>query len=181
LCLDPGITLLIGWRGGNNAPKHRLALRAPLSTRASWSYLLFDRLHVVAEHPAIRAAAAVPAQFRLLYPLDPAFPAQVDGAGHRFEPDDLGKSPPLQLAATFLLHPAAAWAVAATANRAATWTTPSIHLFVPLWMGPSRDGHPLFYIHISGTRRRGQAQGTVVLRGPHSLRLSPRSLPALST
>ena len=144
-----GITLLIGWRGGNQAPNIALALSLTFIYASIVVNLLFDRLHVV---PNIRQFAQL-----LLFLLSSAFyirstqlfPRKLTAQDIASSPTIWGKSPPLQLAATFLLHPAAAWAIAATAS-ALLLTTPSIHLFVPLWMAITATGILFFYITLRG-------------------------------
>jgi hypothetical protein len=144
-----GITLLIGWRGGNHAPNVALALSLTFIFDGVVVDSLVDRLHVATN---IRQFLQL-----LLFLLSSAFyirstqlfPRKLTAQDVASSPTIWGKAPPLQSMATFLLHPAAAWAISATAG-ALLFTRPSIHLFVPIWMAITATGILFFYITLRG-------------------------------
>jgi len=144
-----GITLMIGWRGGNHAPNIAIALSLTFIYGSIVAGLLFDRLHVV---PNIRGFVQL-----LLFLLSSAFyirstqlfPRKLTTADVASSPTIWGKSPPLRLAAASLLHPAAAWAISATAT-AVIMTTQDVRVFVPMRMAVTATGILFFYITLRG-------------------------------
>jgi len=144
-----GISLLIAWRAGDHAPNMAIALSLTFIYGSVVVTLLFDRLHVM---PLIRQ----PAQM-LLFFLGSAlyirssqlFPRKLTAADIASSPTIWGKSPPLQKAAAFLLHPAAAWIISATAC-AVILIAADIRVFVPLWMAITAIGILFFYISLRG-------------------------------
>jgi len=144
-----GITLLIGWRGGDHAPNIAIALSLTFIYGGIVAGLLLDRLHVVAH---IRQFVQL-----LLFLLSSAFyirstqlfPRMLTTADIASSPTIWGKLPPLKLAATFLLHPAAAWAISATAT-AVIATVPNAHVFVPMLMAITATGILFFYLTLRG-------------------------------
>jgi len=144
-----GITLLVAWRAGNHAPNVAIALSLTFIYGGTVVSVLFDRLHVA---PLSRQ----PAQLLLLL-LSSAFyirstqlfPRKLTAADIASSPTIWGKSKPLRQLATWLLHPAAAWGIAATAT-AVMLVAPSIHVFYPLWMAITATGILFFYITFRG-------------------------------
>jgi hypothetical protein len=144
-----GITLLIGWRGGNHAPNIAIALSLTFIYGSIVVSLLFDRLHVV---PHIRQFVQL-----LLFLLSSAFyirstqlfPRKLAAADISSSPTIWGKSPPLRMAAASLLHPAAAWAISATAT-AVIVATQDVRVIVPMWMAITATGIIYFYISFRG-------------------------------
>ena len=144
-----GITLSIGWRGGNHAPNIAIALSLTFIFGTVVVGVLFDRLHV---EPHTRQFVQL-----LLFLLSSAFyirstqlfPRMLTAADIASSPTLWGKSPPLQTAAVFLLHPAAAWAIAATAT-ATIFVTQDMRVFLPMWMAITATGILFFYITLRG-------------------------------
>jgi len=143
------ITLLIGWRGGNHAPNIAIALSLTFIYGSIVVTLLFERLHFA---PTLRPYVQL-----LMFLLSGAFyirsaqvfPRQLTAEDVASSPTIWGKSKPLKEAAIFLLHPAAAWGIAATAT-AALFANPSIHVFFPMWMVITATGLLFFYITFRG-------------------------------
>ena len=77
------------------------------------------------------------------------FPRKLTAADIASSPTIWGKSPPLQKAAAFLLHPAAAWIISATAT-AVILVTADVHVFLPMWMAITATGIVYFYITLRG-------------------------------
>jgi len=144
-----GITLLIGLRGGNHAPNVAIALSLTFIYGSIVVTVLFDRLQVA---PLLRQSV----QF-VLFLLSGAFfirstqvfPRALTAADVAASPTLWGKSKPLREAATFLLHPAAAWGIAATAT-ATLFVNPSVHVLLPMWMAITATGLLFFYITFRG-------------------------------
>jgi hypothetical protein len=143
------IALLIAWRAGQHAPNMAIALALTTIYVSVVLELLFDRFQV-----APRGAQIVQ---MLLFFVGAAFYIR---ASQRFpralSADDIAASPtiwgqalPLRQAATFLLHPAAAWIIAATATVVIVLTA-NIHVFVPMWMAVTATGIVFFYIALRG-------------------------------
>ena len=143
------ITLLIGWRGGDHAPNIAIALSLTFIYGSIVVAFLFDRLHVA---PHIRQFVQL-----LLFLLGSAFyirssqlfPRKLTAADIASSPTIWGRVKPLRKAVTSMLHPAAAWAIAATAT-AVILVTPSIHVFIPIWMAITATGLLYFYITLRG-------------------------------
>ncbi len=143
------ITLLIAWRGGSHAPNMAIALSLTFIFGSIVANLLFDRLQVA---PLTRQLVQL-----VLFLLAGAFyirssqhfPRNLSAADIASSPTIWGKSPPLRQAAIFLLHPAAAWAIAATAT-AAIAVSPNDHVFLPMWMAITATGILYFYISLRG-------------------------------
>ena len=144
-----GITLMIGWRGGNHAPNIAIALSLTFIYGSIVAGLLFDRLQVA---PQIRQFVPL-----LLFLLSSAFyirstqlfPRKLTAADVASSPTIWGKAPPLRMAATSLLHPSAAWAISATAT-AVIVATQDVRVFVPMWMAVTATGILYFYITLRG-------------------------------
>jgi hypothetical protein len=144
-----GITLLIGWRGGNHAPNIAIALSLTFIYGSIVVGLMFDRLHVV---PHIRQFVQL-----LLFLLSSAFyirstqlfPRKLSASDVSSSPTIWGKLPPLRVAATFLLHPAAAWAISGTAT-AVIAVTRDVRVILPMWMGITATGILYFYMTFRG-------------------------------
>ena len=144
-----GITLMIGWRGGNHAPNIAIALSLTFIYGSLVVSVLFDRLNVL---PHIRQLMQL-----LLFLLSSAFyirstqlfPRMVTAADIASSPTIWGKSPPLQRAAVFLLHPAAAWAISAI-GAATLFVTQDVRVFLPMWMAVTATGILFFYITLRG-------------------------------
>ena len=77
------------------------------------------------------------------------FPRKLTAADIASSPTVWGKSPPLQKAAAFLLHPAAAWIISATAT-AVILITGDVRVFLPMWMAITATGIVYFYITLRG-------------------------------
>jgi hypothetical protein len=77
------------------------------------------------------------------------FPRKLTAADIASSPTIWGKIPPLQKGATYLLHPAAAWIVSATATVVVV-VTQDIRVFVPMWMAITLTGILNFYITLRG-------------------------------
>jgi len=151
LCLAVlGIALLIAWRAGDHAPNMAIALAMTFVCGSIVVALLFRRLQVM---PLIGQIAQM-----LLFFLGAAFyirssqlfPRKLAAADIAASPTIWGKSPPLQEAATFLLHPAAAWTISAIAT-AVILLMADRHVFVPMWMAITAIGIVYFYITLRGS------------------------------
>jgi len=144
-----GMTLLIAWRAGGHAPNMAIALSLAFICGSIVANLLLDRLHVV---PATRQFVQL-----LLFLLASAFyirasqlfPRKLDAADIASSPTIWGKSPPLRQVATHLLHPAAAWAISATAAAVIAVNTRG-NMFIPMWMAITATGILFFYITLRG-------------------------------
>jgi hypothetical protein len=144
-----GIALLIAWRAGDHAPNIAVALSMTFIYGSIVVTLLFDRLHVM---PLVRQIVQM-----LMFFLGAAFyirssqhfPRKLTAADIASSPTIWGRSPPLQKGATFLLHPAAAWIVSATATVVIV-VTQDIRVFVPMWMAITLTGILFFYITLRG-------------------------------
>lgn len=145
-----GIALLIAWRAGDHAPNIAIALSLTFIYGSIVVALLFDRLQVL---PLIRQAVQT-----LLFFLSSAlfirssqlFPRKLAAADIAASPTIWGKSPPLQKAAAFLLHPAAAWVISATATAVIVFSA-SGHVILPMWMAITATGIVYFYITLRGS------------------------------
>jgi hypothetical protein len=69
--------------------------------------------------------------------------------GNHASPTIWGKSPPLRQAAAFLLLPAEAWIISATASAVIIFAA-GIRMFVPIWMAITAIGLLYFYITLRG-------------------------------
>jgi len=144
-----GMALLIAWRAGDLAPNMAIALSMTFIYGSIVANLLLDRLQVV---PVSRQFVQL-----VLFLLASAFyirasqlfPRKLGAADIASSPTIWGKSPPLRQAATYLLHPAGAWAIAATAT-AVIAVTPDGHMFIPMWMAITATGILFFYITLRG-------------------------------
>jgi hypothetical protein len=144
-----GIALLIAWRAGNHAPNIAIALSLTFIYGSVVVTLLFDRLHVM---PLVRQIVQM-----LLFFLGSAlyirssqlFPRKLTAADIAASPTIWGNSPPLQQATAFLLHPAAAWIISATACAVLLFAA-DIRVFVPLWMAITAIGIIYFYLTLRG-------------------------------
>jgi hypothetical protein len=144
-----GIALLIAWRAGDHAPNIAIALSLAFIYGSIVVALLFDRLHGM---PLTR-----PIVQTLLFFLSSAlyirssqlFPRKLSAADIASSPTIWGKSPPLQKAATFLLHPAAAWIISATAT-AVILIAADARVILPMWMAITATGIVYFYITLRG-------------------------------
>jgi hypothetical protein len=144
-----GMALLIAWRAGGHAPNMAIALSMTFIYGSIVVNLLFDRLQVV---PVTRQFVQL-----LLFFLGSAFyiratqffPRKLGASDVASSPTIWGKLPPLRQAATYLLHPAGAWAISATAT-AIIAVTPGVHVFIPMWMAITATGILYFYITLRG-------------------------------
>jgi len=144
-----GIMLLVGWRAGSHAPNVAIALSLTFIYGSIVVALLFDRLQVA---PPVRQFVQL-----LLFLLSAAFyirstqlfPRELTTADIESSPTIWGRSEPLKKLAILLLHPPAAWGIAATA-AAVMLTTQSIHVFYPVWMAITATGLLYFYITFRG-------------------------------
>ena len=143
------IALLIAWRAGDHAPNIAIALSLTFIYGSVIATLLFDRLDVM---PLIRQIVQT-----LLFVLGSAlyirasqhFPRKLTAADIASSPTIWGKSPPLRQAVVLLLHPAAAWIIAATATAVIVFGG-GVHVFVPMWMAITVTGIVYFYITLRG-------------------------------
>jgi hypothetical protein len=145
-----GIALLIAWRAGDHAPNIAIALSLAFIYGSIVVALLFDRLHVM---PLIRQIVQTLLLFlasALYIRSSQLFPRRLAAVDIASSPTVWGKSPPLQKAAAFLLHPAAAWIISATAT-AVILLTANVHVFLPMWMAITATGIVYFYITLRGT------------------------------
>ena len=144
-----GIALLIAWRAGDHAPNMAIALSLTFIYGSVVVALLFDRLHVM---PLVLQIVQM-----LLFFLGSAlyirssqlFPRKLTAADIASSPTIWGKSPPLQQATAFLLRPAGAWIISATAT-AVIVITQDVRVFVPMWMAITATGILYFYITLRG-------------------------------
>lgn len=144
-----GIALLIAWRAGGHAPNMAVALSMTFIYGSVVANLLFDRLQVV---PTNRQFVEM-----ILFLLASAFyirstqlfPRKLSAADVASSPTIWGKAPPLRQAAISLLHPAGAWAIAATAT-AVIAVSPGAHILVPMRMAVTATGIVYFYITLRG-------------------------------
>jgi hypothetical protein len=144
-----GIALLIAWRAGDHAPNIAIALSLAFIYGSIVVALLFDRLQVM---PLLRQIVQVLLLFlasALYIRSAQLFPRKLTAADIASSPTVWGKSPPLQKAAAFLLHPAAAWIISATAT-AVILLTADVRVFLPMWMAITATGIVYFYITLRG-------------------------------
>ena len=144
-----GIALLIAWRAGDHAPNIAIALSLTFIYGSIVVALLFDRLHVM---PLIRQIVQMLLFFlasALYIRSSQLFPRKLTAADIASSPTIWGKSPPLQKAAAFLLHPAAAWIISATATAVILFTA-DVRVFLPMWMAITATGILYFYITLRG-------------------------------
>lgn len=143
-----GIALLIAWRAGDRATNITVALSLTFICDSLAAGVLFDRLLVA---PFIRQSAQM-----LLFILGAAFyirasqqfPRALTPADIASSPTIWGQSLPLRQAITYLLHPAAAWAISAVAAVIAF--TAGAPFFVPMSMAITAAGLVYFYITLRG-------------------------------
>jgi len=144
-----GIAMLIAWRAGNHAPNIAIALSLTFIYGSVVVTLLFDRLQVM---PPIRSIVQL-----LLFFLASAlyirstqlFPRKLTASDIASSPTIWGKSPPLQKAAAFLLRPAAAWIISATASAVLLFAA-DIRVIAPTMMAITAIGILYFYIALRG-------------------------------
>ena len=144
-----GIALLIAWRAGDHAPNIAIAQSLAFIYGSIVVALLFDRLQVM---PLLRQIVQVLLLFlasALYIRSAQLFPRKLTAADIASSPTVWGKSPPLQKAAAFLLHPAAAWIISATAT-AVILLTADVRVFLPMWMAITATGIVYFYITLRG-------------------------------
>jgi len=144
-----GITLLIAWRAGGHAPNMAIALSLAFIYGSIVVSLLFDRLQVVATTRQFVQLLLFFLASAFYIRSSQLFPRKLSAEDIASSPTIWGKSPPLRQGATFLLHPAGAWAISATAT-AAIAVTPGAHVFVPMWMAITATGILFFYITLRG-------------------------------
>jgi hypothetical protein len=144
-----GIALLIAWRAGNQASNMAIALSFTFIYGSVVVTLMFDKLHVM---PPVGPIVQL-----LLFFLGSAyyirssqlFPRRLTAADIAASPTIWGRSPPLQEAASFLLHPAAAWVIAATASAVILFVA-DIRVIAPTTMAITAIGILYFYITLRG-------------------------------
>jgi len=144
-----GIAMLIAWREGNHAPNIAIALSLTFIYGSVVVTLLFDRLQVI---PFIRQSVQMLLFFLasgLYIRSSQLFPRKLTATDIASSPTIWGKSPPLRQAATFLLLPAAAWIISATAS-AVILIVADVRVFVPIWMAITAIGLLYFYITLRG-------------------------------
>ena len=144
-----GIAMLIAWREGNHAPNIAIALSLTFIYGSVVVTLLFDRLQVI---PFIRQSVQMLLFFlasALYIRSSQLFPRKLTATDIASSPTIWGKSPPLRQAATFLLLPAAAWIISATAS-AVILIVADVRVFVPIWMAITAIGLLYFYITLRG-------------------------------
>jgi hypothetical protein len=144
-----GIALLIGWRGGDHAPNIAIALSLAFIYGSIVAALLFDRLHVVSPLRPIVQTLLLFFGSALYIRSSQLFPRKLTAADIASSPTVWGKSPPLQTAAAFLLHPSAAWIISATAT-AVILISADPRVFLPMWMAITATGIVYFYITLRG-------------------------------
>jgi hypothetical protein len=143
------ITLMVAWRAGDHAPNMAIALSLTFIYGSIIVALLFDRLHVTSPvRPGIQAVLFFLASAFYIRSAQ-HFPRTLTAADINASPTIWGKSPPLRNAAIFLLHPAAAWSIAATAT-AAIVVSKGGNVFMPMWMAITATGLLFFYITLRG-------------------------------
>ncbi len=144
-----GIAMLIAWRAGNHAPNIAIALSLTFIYGSVVVTLLFDRLQVM---PPIRPIVQLLLFFlasALYIRSSQLFPRKLTAADIASSRTIWGKSPPLRQAAGFLLLPAAAWIISATAS-AVILIVADVRVFVPIWMAITAIGLLYFYITLRG-------------------------------
>jgi hypothetical protein len=144
-----GITLLIAWRAGDHAPNIAIALSLTFIYGGIVVALLFDQLHVVSLIRSIVQTLLLLLGSAFYIRSAQLFPGRLAASDIASSPTIWGKSPPLRKAATFLLHPAAAWIIAATAT-AVILITADPRVFLPMWMAITATGIVYFYITLRG-------------------------------
>jgi hypothetical protein len=144
-----GIALLITWRAGDRPPNVAIALALTFIYGGIVVALLFARLQV---QPLIGQIAQMAFFFTggaFYIRSSQLFPRKLTAADIASSPTIWGELPPLRRAATFLLHPAAAWVIAATAS-AVILLTANPRVIVPMWMTITATGIIYFYITLRG-------------------------------
>jgi hypothetical protein len=144
-----GMAMLIAWRAGDHEANIAIALSLTFIFGSIVVGLLLGRIHVM---PRIRQLLQL-----LLFFLGSAFyirstqlfPRRLEEADIASSPTIWSRSEPLKRLAIRLLHPAAAWVIAAAAT-AVIAASPSAHVFVPMWMGITLTGILYFYITFRG-------------------------------
>ena len=145
-----GIAMLIAWRAGNHPPNIAIALSLTFIYGSVVVALLFDRLHVM---PLVQLIVRMLLFFlasALFIRSTQLFPRKLTAADIASSPTIWGKSPPLQQAAAFLLRPAAAWIISATAS-AVILLVADIRVFAPIMMAITAIGIVYFYITLRGS------------------------------
>jgi hypothetical protein len=145
-----GIALLIAWRAGDHAPNIAMALSLAFIYGGVVVALLFDRLQVTSLIRPIVQTLLLLLGSAFYIRSAQLFPRKLATIDIASSPTIWGKSPPLRQAATFLLHPAAAWIISATAT-AAILITANPHVFLPMWMAITATGIVYFYITLRGS------------------------------
>jgi hypothetical protein len=143
------ITLLVAWRAGDHVPNMAIALALTFIYGSVVVALLFDRLHVVS--PASQVIRGILFLLAAAFYIRSTqrFPRDLTAADIVASPTIWGRSPPLRTAAIVLLHPAAAWSIAATAT-AAIVVSKGGSAFAPMWMAVTATGLLFFYITLRG-------------------------------
>ncbi len=144
-----GITLLIAWRAGDHAPNIAIALSLTFIYGSIVVALLFDRLQVTTLIRPIVQTLLFFLGSALFIRSSQLFPRKLTAFDIASSPTIWGKSPPLQKAAAYLLHPAAAWIISATATAVILFTA-DVHVFLPMWMAITATGIVYFYITLRG-------------------------------
>lgn len=145
-----GIAMLIAWRAGNHPPNIAIALSLTFIYGSVVVAFLFDRLQVL---PLIRQIVQLLLFFvasALYIRSSQLFPRKLTAADIASSPTIWGKSPRLRQAAAFLLRPAAAWIISATASAVIVLAA-DIRVFFPLWMAIAAIGILYFYITLRGS------------------------------
>ena len=144
-----GISLLIALRAGDHAPNIAIALSLTFIYGGIIVALLFNRQPVL---PLVRHLVQLPLLFlgsALYIRSSQLFPRKLTTEDIASSPTIWGKSPPLQKAAAFLVHPAAAWIISAAAT-AVIVISRNPHVFLPIWMAITATGIVYFYISLRG-------------------------------
>jgi hypothetical protein len=144
-----GMALLIAWRAGGHAPNMAIALSMTFIYGSTTVNLLFDRLQVVQPTRQLVQLLLFLLASAFYIRATQRFPRKLNAADVSSSPTIWGKAPPLRLAASTLLHPAGAWAIAATAT-AVIAVSPGAHVFTPMWMAVTATGIVYFYITLRG-------------------------------
>jgi len=145
-----GIALLIAWRAGNHAPNMAIALSFTFVYGSVVVTLLFDKLHVMPPIGPIVQLLLFFLGSALYIRSSQLFPRRLTAADIASSPTIWGKSPPLQQAATLLLHPAGAWIISATASAVILFVA-DIRVIAPTTMAITAIGILYFYITLRGS------------------------------
>ena len=145
-----GISLLIAWRAGDQAPNIAIALSLTFIYGGIVVTLLLDNLQVVSLFTKIVQTLLLLLGSAFYIRSAQLFPRKLEAIDIASSPTIWGKSPPLRKAATFLLHPPAAWVISATAT-AVVLITADVHVFLPMWMAITATGIVFFYITLRGS------------------------------